>query len=131
VSEFHFWRPFTRPFSIALLLLCLVLPSSVKPVLGQDQVVDFDFTSLAHPEIAENLQLTDPQRTQVATLIAEQVAKATAAAEADRPAIASEYAAKLRALLTPEQLAKLAELGGRTPLVRQAGRPFAGDELGP
>ena len=110
MSEFHFWRPFTRPFSIALLLLCLVLPSSVKPVLGQDQVVDFDFTSLAHPEIAENLQLTDPQRTQVATLIAEQVAKATAAAEADRPAIASEYAAKLRALLTPEQLAKLAEL---------------------
>ncbi|MFO0263895.1 MAG: hypothetical protein ACK53V_19875, partial [Planctomycetota bacterium] len=48
--------------------------------------------------------------TQVASLVAELAAKTSAAAEAERPAIASEYAAKLKALLTPEQLVKLAEL---------------------
>ncbi|MFN9750049.1 MAG: hypothetical protein ACK57U_01535, partial [Planctomycetota bacterium] len=103
-------RLLLRPFSLVLLLACLAQPLSLQPVWGQDETADFDFTSLAHPETAENLQLSDPQRTQVASLVAELAAKTSAAAEAERPAIASEYAAKLKALLTPEQLVKLAEL---------------------
>ncbi|MFM7117758.1 MAG: hypothetical protein ACKO0N_14075, partial [Planctomycetota bacterium] len=80
------------------------------PLFAQDQASEFDFTTLVHPEIAENLQLTDPQRTQIATLVADQAAKSAAATDAERPAIIADYAAKLKALLTPEQVAKLADL---------------------
>ncbi len=92
-----------------LVLLVLLLFSSAS-VHGQDQTIDFDYTNLVHPEIAETLQLTDPQRTQIAGLVAEQVSQTAAAEEGQRPAIVSQYAEKLKALLTPEQLAKLADL---------------------
>ena len=92
-----------------LVLLC-IFSGSAGPLAAQEQIADFDFTSLVHPEIAENLQLTDPQRTQIANLVAEQTAKTAAATDAERPAIVAEYAAKLKALLTPEQVAKLADL---------------------
>lgn len=91
--------------------LALLLQSSLALLaFGQDQTADFDYANLVHPEIAEFLALTDQQRTQVANLVAEQTAKTTAAAEADRPAIVEDYAGKLRGLLTPEQLTRLAEL---------------------
>lgn len=78
---------------------------------GQQPVFDeFDFSRLAHPEVADTLQLSDLQRTEVSRLVSEQAARLAGVAEGERDAVRREFSEKLRAQLTAEQLAKLAEL---------------------
>ena len=70
----------------------------------------FDFARLAHPAVADQLELTSEQRAAVARLINER-AEALAAAAADKRAeVLAAADEKLAALLNEGQRAKLATL---------------------
>ncbi len=70
---------------------------------AQDPVADFDYPRLAHPEIAEFLELTDAQRLDVTRLVAELSEKIAAATETDRAAVTNDYRGQIKAILTAEQ----------------------------
>ena len=67
-----------------------------------------DLNRLLHPEVAEDLGLDDTQRSTLQTLVQEKSA-AIAEAPDNAAAISAEYAAKILAVLTPEQRTQLEE----------------------
>ena len=88
-------------------LVFLWIVSNVGVGLAQDLPDDFDYLRLAHPEVAEFLDLSDVQRTDLTKLVAERAGRLAAAPETERPAIVKEYAQKLITIVTPEQKQRL------------------------
>ena len=70
----------------------------------------FDYLRLAHPNVAEQLELTDQQRAAVAQLITQRATDLAAAEASKRPEIMAAVDQKLAALLDEGQLAKLATM---------------------
>ncbi|MBN2476468.1 MAG: hypothetical protein JXB62_17775 [Pirellulales bacterium] len=68
------------------------------------------FTKLAEPAIAERVELTDAQRTQVAALLQQRADALAAAAQPERPAILAASEQQLGAVLTAEQKVLWAEI---------------------
>ncbi len=95
--------------AIAVVGICLV-GLSASQVLAQELPADFDYLRLAHPDVAEFLELNDTQRTEMSRLVAERAEKVAAATEDQRKTVAGEYDQKLLALLTPDQNVRLAQL---------------------
>ncbi len=70
----------------------------------------FDYSRLAHPSVADQLELTDQQRAGVAQLINQRATQLAAAPAEKRKAILAAADQKLAALLSEYQRAKLATL---------------------
>ncbi|MFN5470359.1 MAG: secretin N-terminal domain-containing protein [Pirellulaceae bacterium] len=63
-----------------------------------------DVAQLAHPEIAQQLSLTDDQRAQIQSLLQQRNDAILAAAEADRKAVTAQWDEKVSAVLNADQL---------------------------
>jgi type II secretory pathway component GspD/PulD (secretin) len=93
----------------ALILSCgfLVGHGGLSRVVAAQEVTELpnrgSFGRLAEPKLAESLQLTDEQRTQIATLITQRAEALGKAAVADRPKILVDSESLLAAVLTDEQ----------------------------
>jgi len=87
---------------------------------------DFDYTRLAHPSVAEQLELTDQQRAQVARIINQRATRLAAASPQERQTILQQANQELATLLTPEQLVELTSLSGDQSLrFNFRGQPWA------
>ncbi len=82
------------------------MPAAEPPAVA----AEFDYTRLAHPDVADQLQLSDEQRASLARLLNERAEAVAEAADDQREQIAKASDAQLAALLTVSQRAKLAEL---------------------
>ncbi len=101
----------------------------IFPAFAQDLPQEFDFARLAHPEIAEFLELSDIQRTEVNQLIADMAAKVVATPEPERAGVATDFNNKIKGLLNAEQIQKLAQLPELRKLKFNFGSPKWEDVL--
>ncbi|MEQ1902801.1 MAG: secretin N-terminal domain-containing protein, partial [Pirellulaceae bacterium] len=107
----------------------LLLFGSIAPAKAQNTPQDFDFARLAHPDIAEFLELTDVQRTEINRLIAEMAAKIAATPEPERAAVAAGYNQQIKALLNAEQVQRIDQLPELRKLKFNFGSPKWEDVL--
>ena len=81
------------------------------PLCGQTQnSTDFDFTRLGHPSVAEQLELSDPQRADVARLLTARATALATARDDQRQEVVANINRELAALLSDEQRQKLQQL---------------------
>ncbi len=96
-------------------------PAAAKPVAKKKPAVakkaaplavlpQFDYSRLAHPNVADQLELTDEQRAAVARMINERATQLAAAPQTQRKSILAAADQKLAALLNEFQRAKLTTL---------------------
>ena len=79
----------------------------------------FDYLRLAHPTVAEHLQLTDTQRSQITQLLTARATQLSQAPAGERPAIITAANQKLAALLTEPQRQRLSTLPAERALYFQ------------
>ncbi|MFN7626795.1 MAG: hypothetical protein ACK5PZ_08190, partial [Pirellula sp.] len=95
-----------RSFQIPCIFVGLLLASGA---LAQGQ--SSDIARLVHPEVAERVSLTDPQRTEIQKLLQSRAEALVAAKDpAAKEAVRKEYDSKILATLTDEQKAQFAAL---------------------
>jgi len=68
---------------------------------------DFDFFRLAHPEIADLIELTDRQRSEISSLVSLAAEQSAAASPESREGVLDEFRTKIKGLVSAEQLKKL------------------------
>jgi type II secretory pathway component GspD/PulD (secretin) len=68
---------------------------------------DFDFFRLAHPEIADLLELTDRQRSEISALVSAAAEQSAATAVENREQILKEFRTRIKGLVAAEQLQRL------------------------
>ncbi|MFW6170967.1 MAG: secretin N-terminal domain-containing protein, partial [Planctomycetota bacterium] len=88
-------------------------PAAEPPAEKEDTKVklpEFNYASLAHPTIADQLELTDEQRAAVAKVVNERATKLASASPAQRQKVLDTADRQLAAILTPEQLEQLSAL---------------------
>ena len=83
-----------------------VPPVQVPPAIA----ADFDYSRLAHPEIADQLELSDEQRASVARLLNERAEAIVGAADDQRAGVIKASDAQIAALLNDDQRAQLVTL---------------------
>ncbi len=112
-------------------IAALVLVFWWLPTIGfcQNPPQDFDYLRLAHPEVAEFLDLTDQQRTEIAQKVAGLTDKLAAAPAEQRDALTAELQTQLQAMLTPEQVERLIQLPDMRKLRFNFGSPAWEDVL--
>ena len=79
----------------------------------------FDFLRLAHPEVAAQLKLTDPQRAQVTRILADRANRLAQSPPDERPPIITAANRQLSKLLTDDQRKLLATLPAQQSLYFQ------------
>ncbi|MFO7901534.1 MAG: secretin N-terminal domain-containing protein, partial [Pirellulaceae bacterium] len=77
---------------------------------AEPDLPDFNYASLAHPSIADQLELTDEQRAAVAKVVNQRATKLASAAPEERQEVLETADRQLAAILTPEQLEQLSAL---------------------
>ncbi|MBX3418060.1 MAG: hypothetical protein KF851_10690 [Pirellulaceae bacterium] len=88
-------------------LICMLGAGTTSAQVLPD---DFDFFRLAHPEIAEFLELTDQQRVEITGLVSA-AAEATAAATPEtRGAVTLDFQNRIQAIINAEQRQRLLQL---------------------
>lgn len=83
-----------------------------KPAAELQQLPEYDFARLAHPSVADQLELTDEQRASVSQIINRRASQLAAAAPEERDAIIDQANRQLADLLNEQQLAELENLSG-------------------
>jgi arginine repressor/predicted RNA binding protein with dsRBD fold (UPF0201 family) len=90
---------------------------------------DFDYLRLAHPEVAEFVDLTDQQRIEIAQKVAGFGDKLAAAPPEQRTQLSAELQSDLRAMLSPDQMERLTHLPDMRKLRFNFGNPAWEDVL--
>lgn len=88
-----------------------------QPAKPEQAATSPDYTTLAQPEIAERLGLTEEQRTKITELLKQRAEAIGKAAEPERPKVAAENDALLSAVLSEEQRTEFLA-GKKTPQLR-------------
>ncbi len=77
---------------------------------------DFDYFRLAHPEIADFVELTDRQRTEISSLVSQAAEQSATVEPGQRTAVTDQFRQKIADLLNSDQQQKLAQLPERQKL---------------